>query len=58
MTLNLLTDKGDCIIDRNLTRALNQVKKALDNGEDRKVYDILKAILNEIEPYILREYPE
>ena len=58
MALNLLTDKGDCIIDRNFTKALNQVKKALDNGEDREVYDILKTILNEIEPYILREYPE
>lgn len=57
MTLNLLTDKGDCIIDRNMTIALNLVKKAVANGEDRKAYDLLCSIVEEIKPYIEMEYP-
>lgn len=57
MKLRLLGDNDDYLIDRNFKIALNLVKKALDNGDDRKVYDMLNAIVKEIEPYILKEYP-
>lgn len=57
MKLRLLGGEDDYIIDRNFKIVLNRVKKALDNGDDRKVYDMLNAIVKEIEPYILKEYP-
>lgn len=57
MTLNLLTDKGDCIIDRNITIALKLVNKAVANGEYRTAYDLLCSIVEDIKPYIEREYP-
>lgn len=57
MKLRLLGDDDAYIIDRNMTIALNLVKKAVANGEDRKAYDLLCSIVEEIKPYIEKEYP-
>ena len=55
--MSILSKEGDCIIDRNFTIALNKVKNALANGEDRLVYDMLVSIVSELKPYIDKEYP-
>lgn len=54
--MSILSKEGDCIIDRNFAIALNKVKKALANGEDRLVYDMLVSMVSELKPYIDREY--
>lgn len=57
MEIDILNEKGNGLLGRNVSIVLNLAKKELNKGNDRNFYDILVAMVEEIKPYIQKEYP-
>ena len=50
MEIDILNEKGNGLLGRNVSIVLNLAKKELNKGNDRNFYDILVAMVEEIKP--------